>query len=123
MRPWEFAAIELDFSPRLEMAIKGCADQTLCDTLTIEFTEAVDPGIYGKLNRCSKGTDKPSEHGKKYKICARRAFQILLMQQRILSFLLVCDTEILHDKTEMELLHSPVLDVPPSIQTFETSRS
>jgi hypothetical protein len=123
MRPWDFAAIELDFSPWLEMTIEGCADQTLCDTLTIEFTEAVDPNIYGKLNRCSKGKDEPNGHDKKYRICARRAFQILLMQRRILSFLLACATEILHDKTEMELLHSPVLDVPLSIQPFETARN
>ena len=123
MRPWDFAAIELDFSPRLEFVIKGCADQTLCDTLTIEFTESVDPGIYGKLNRRSKDTEDPSEDYKKYRICARRAFQILLIQQRILSFLLACATEILHDKTEVELLHSPVLDIPRSIQTFETTQS
>ena len=123
MSPWEFAAIELEFSPFFEMAIKGCADQTLCETLTIEFTEAVDPSRYGKLNRCSKGIDEHCEHDKKYRICARRAFQVLLIQQRILSFLLDCALEILHDKTETELLRSPVLDAPPSIQPYEAAQS
>ena len=122
MPPWDFAAIELEFSPLLEMAIEDCANQALCDTMTIEFTEAVDPNVYGKLKRLRKDADNSSEHNKKYGICAHRAFQVLLIQRRILSFLLKCTTAILHDKTEMELLHSPVLDVPPSIQSFEAAR-
>nr|GFD59798.1 hypothetical protein [Tanacetum cinerariifolium] len=80
------------------MLFNGCANQDLCTTLTIDFTEAVDPTIYGKLKKDAEGaSEKKHKPEDKYDICARTAFQALLMQQRILAFLLACTRAILHD--------------------------
>ncbi|KAH6622033.1 hypothetical protein C7974DRAFT_215121 [Boeremia exigua] len=123
MPPWEFAAIEMEFSPVLTVLFQGCADEDLCTSLTIDFTEAVDQRVYGKLNRNSESSADSRKSSDKYSLCARRAFQSLLMQQRILSFLLACAKAILHEKTLTELFDSPVQDIPPIIQTVETTET
>ena len=123
MTPWEFAAIEMEFSPGLTVLFDGCTDQTLCTSITIDFTEAVDPSIYGKLNRNSEGSSERRRSDDKYSICARRAFQMLLIQQRILAYLLACARAILHDNTDVELLQSPVQETLPIIQIVTGTRT
>ena len=119
MLPWEFAAIELEFSPVLGLTMENCEDNTLCATYRIEFTELVHPSVYGKLRRSNDSATKPQRHNDKYSICARFGFQILLIQQRILAFLAAVARAILHDKTDLELLQSPAQALPVISQTVK----
>ncbi|KAJ4991669.1 hypothetical protein SVAN01_02784 [Stagonosporopsis vannaccii] len=115
--PWEFAAFEADFSPILKLTFDGCKDHEFCNTTTMEFTEAVDPTTYGKVKKIN---GDPSMHCKeasdKYDNCARRSFQALLIQQRILAFLLTCANLILQDLPSDHLLNAPVQEEPPASQ-------
>lgn len=111
--PWEFAAVEMEFSPLLTAMFDGCANPDLCSSLTITSSEAVDPQVYGRLNRSNKFKAKRHTTHDKYSICARRAFQIMLMQQRILEFSVACATAILSGKTQTEIFESPRQQAPP----------
>lgn len=115
--PWEFAAVEADFSPVLMSTSNGCKNQEFCNTLTMEFTEAVDPRTYGRVKKIKAD---PSKHcnqaSDRYDNCARRSFQALLIQQRILAFLLACVKMILQDLSTERLLDAPVQEEPPASQ-------
>jgi hypothetical protein len=112
--PWEFAAIELEFSPML--AMNACEDRDFCSSVMIDFTEAVDPSTYGKLKRFPDDSTENCDNHNKYELCARRSFQVLLIQQRILAFLLACTKAILHDTPDDDLLTSPLQEAPPIAQ-------
>ncbi|XPS76251.1 hypothetical protein M3J07_008304 [Ascochyta lentis] len=111
--PWEFAAIEMEFSPVLIMALEACSDETLCKSTRIHFTEAVDPTTYGKVRKTANSSSKHCDTKDGYDLCARRFFQVLLIQQRILAFLLACARAILHNLTDDLLLNGPVQAEPP----------
>jgi hypothetical protein len=106
----------MEFSPVFTMILEDCGDEEFCGSTKIDFSEAVDPTTYGKLKR---GTDISSNHCKfnnKYNACARKSFQVLLVQQRILAFLLACTKTILHDTTDDVLLSCTIRAAPPIVQ-------
>ena len=117
--PWEFAAFDLDFGPALDLAMDRCAGRKFCRTMKIDFTETVDSSTDGRVRKVDRD---PSEHRHKgidkYDDCARRSFQVLLIQQRILAFLLTCARIVLHDFSEDRLFNDPLQEEPPVSQIF-----
>ncbi|KAF3049382.1 hypothetical protein E8E11_008819 [Didymella keratinophila] len=103
MPPWEFAASKLEFSLKHSWFFGGCEDTTWCTTTQIQFTENMKPNTYDD----------------KYSFCARRGFQMLLMQKRILAFLHTCARQLLSDKSDKVLLDAPIQDPPINIHPVE----
>lgn len=81
----------------------------------MDFTEILDPSAYGKLDRRPCRSPDHCDMDK-YNICARRGFQVLLVQHGILSFLLSCARSILHDFPDEILFDGPLQEAPPVAQ-------
>ncbi|KAI4618674.1 hypothetical protein J4E80_005276 [Alternaria sp. BMP 0032] len=106
--PWTFVTGEVDFS-QYGVLCSNCKPREMF--ATVRFMPDIDPTVYGqvrKVHSCCGQVDGEMIH------CDLiQGLQMLKMQQRIMSFLVLCCRCILHDMTEEQMLSGPVLEEPP----------
>ncbi|KAI4944559.1 hypothetical protein J4E91_008562 [Alternaria rosae] len=111
--PWTFVIGEVDFS-QYGVLCSDCKPREMF--ATVRFMPNTDPTVYGQVKRvhgCCGQVDGDMIH------CDLiQGLQMLKIQQRIMSFLVLCCRCILHDMTEDEILSGPVLEEPPVSEIF-----
>jgi hypothetical protein len=108
--PFVFALSEDDFSPFAPMS--PCGSEPELVKYLLHLSKDPDPERYGCTILVDRELEEYDDDKNGWSYCMRPMLQVLYVQERILSFLVACCKNILHDMSEVEQMSAAVVDEP-----------